>query len=367
MDTAPASPTTLDAVMDRVRPGVRNESPYLVGAPPQVEVKLNQNESPYDLPPVLKNELVDTLRDMAFNRYPAEQPWELAEALAEHNDVAPEQVLVGNGSNELTYLFGLAFIAPETPVVLPAPMFSLYEKVARLHDADLTTIPPRNDLHFDIDALVDAVKRTNAAMTVITTPNNPTGLAVPPADLERVLQATPGVVVIDEAYVEFNEYPPATELLDAYPNLIILRTLSKAFGLAGLRLGYLMAHEEVVTELMKARLPFMVDRFSEAVGHTVLRNPDLLNERIEQLSAHTKHLADALAARTDVKTVPTSANFVLFAPQTKSANAVQDALSDQGVLVRNMGGYDALQGYLRVCAGTENENKAFLDALDAVL
>lgn len=366
MDTASASPKTLNAVLDRIRPGVRNESPYLVGAPPKADVKLNQNESPYDLPPALKSELIDTLNEMAFNRYPAEQPWSLAEALADHNDVAPEQVLVGNGSNELTYLFGLSFIAPDTPVVLPAPMFSLYEKVARLHDADLTTIPPREDLHFDIDALVEAVTRTEAAMTVLTTPNNPTGLAVPPADLERVLQATPGVVVIDEAYVEFNEYPPATELLDAHPNLIILRTLSKAFGLAGLRLGYLMAHESLVTELMKARLPFMVDRFSEAVGRTVLQHPDLLRERVQQLKAHIQDLTQALAARPDVTTVPTQANFVLFAPQTRDANAVQDALSERGVLVRNMGGYDALQGYLRVCAGTEKENKAFLDALDAV-
>ncbi len=367
MDTASASPATLDAVMERIRPGVRNESPYLVGAPPRAKVKLNQNESPYDLPPALKAELIETLNDLAFNRYPAEQPSELAEALAAHNDVSPEQVLVGNGSNELTYLFGLAFIAPDTPVVLPAPMFSLYEKVARLHDADLTTIPPRDDLHFDIDALVAAVTRTDAAMTVLTTPNNPTGLALPPSDLERVLQATPGIVVVDEAYVEFNEHPPATELLDAYPNLIILRTLSKAFGLAGLRLGYLMAHESVVTELMKARLPFMVDRFSEAVGRTVLQHPDLLNERVQKLKTHTRHLADALAARSDVTTVPTQANFVLFAPQTKHADAVQDALAEHGVLVRNMGGYDALHGYLRVCAGTETENKAFLDALDAVL
>ncbi|MGM0706616.1 MAG: histidinol-phosphate transaminase, partial [Bacteroidota bacterium] len=336
MDTASASPATLDTVMERIRPGVRNESPYLVGAPPRAEVKLNQNESPYDLPPALKAELIETLNDLAFNRYPAEQPSALAEALAAHNDVAPEQVLVGNGSNELTYLFGLAFIAPDTPVVLPAPMFSLYEKVARLYHADLTTIPPRDDLHFHIDALVDAVTRTNAAMTVLTTPNNPTGLAIPPSDLERVLQATPGIVVIDEAYVEFNDHPPATELLDAYPNLIILRTLSKAFGLAGLRLGYLMAHESVVTELMKARLPFMVDRFSEAVGRTVLQHPDLLNERVQQLKAHTRHLVDALSGRSDVTTVPTQANFVLFAPQTKHADAVQDALSERGVLVRNM-------------------------------
>ncbi|MES3629469.1 MAG: histidinol-phosphate transaminase [Longimonas sp.] len=365
MDTASAP--SVETVLNRIRSGVRNEHPYLVGAPPQADVKLNQNESPYDLPAELKAELVDTLHDTAFNRYPAEQPAALAEALAKHNHVAPEQVLVGNGSNELTYLFGLAFIEPGTPVVLPAPMFSLYEKVARLYHADLTTIEPRADLHFDIDALVEAVTQHNAAMTVITTPNNPTGLAVPPADLERVLKATPGVVVIDEAYVEFNDYPPATELLDAYPNLIILRTLSKAFGLAGLRLGYLMAHEDMVTELMKARLPFMVDRFSEAVGRAVLNHPNLLTQRVEQMQESCASLTQALQERDDLTVVPSRANFVLFTPHTTSSDALQDALMEQGILIRNMGGYPSLQGYLRVCAGTPGENKAFLDALDAVL
>lgn len=367
MDAPSASAPSIDTVRSRIRSGVRNEHPYLVGAPPKTEVKLNQNESPYDLPPALKAELMETLRNTAFNRYPAEQPWDLAAALAEHNDVEPEQVLVGNGSNELTYLFGLTFIEPGTPVVLPAPMFSLYEKVARLYHADLTTIPPRKDLHFDIDALVEAITATEAAMTVLTTPNNPTGLALPPSTIERVLQATPGLVVVDEAYVEFNDYPAATELLDTYPNLVILRTLSKAFGLAGLRLGYLMAHPELVTEFMKARLPFMVDRFSEAVGHAVLNRPDVLQERVDQMQESCEELTEALQARPDVDVVPSSANFVLFAPRSADSDAVQEALAERGVLIRNMGGYESLGGYLRVCAGTASENKAFLDALNAVL
>ncbi|WP_028567197.1 histidinol-phosphate transaminase [Salisaeta longa] len=362
--SAPSS--SVDDVLRHVRSAVRNEKAYVVGAPSRAEVKLNQNESPYDLPADVRDELHEHLAALQANRYPAEQPHQLCAALAEAHGITPEHILVGNGSNELTYTFGLCFIDPGTPVVLPRPMFSLYEKVAHLYGADLTSVGPRDDLSFDTDALVDAVQRTGAAFTVLTSPNNPTGLAMPLAEIERVVDAAPGIVVVDEAYVEFNPEGSALSLLDAHPNVVIMRTFSKAYGLAGLRLGYIMAHPRLVREVTKSRLPFMVDRLAEAAGLALLERPALIAERVEQMKDSCARLTEALAARSGVTVVPSQANFVLFEPPGE-ATRLQERLADRGVLVRNMGGYASLAGFLRVAAGTPAENKAFLEALDDAL
>ncbi len=364
VDTAPSS---LDDMLQHIRPAVRARSEYVVDAPSgDIEVKLNQNESPFGLPDALKQELLEAIDQIEVNRYPTEQPQRLRQALAEHDQVSPDRIIVGNGSNELTYTFGLAFLDSGDPVVLPRPMFSLYDKVARLQDADLTSVPPKNDLRFDTEALAEAVAETEAALTVLATPNNPTGLAMSLDEIERVVAASPGIVVVDEAYVEFNPEGTAASLLDRHPNLIILRTLSKAFGLAGLRLGYLLAHPAVVTELMKARLPFMVDRVAEQTALAVLRRPDLIEERVQKLQASIARLTEALQSMEAVDVVPSAANFVIFTTPI-SADTLQERLADRGVLVRNMGGYPELEGYLRVSAGTEEENNAFLDALETSL
>jgi len=361
-----AAPTSIDDLLQHIRPAVRERSEYVVDLPSGIDVKLNQNESPFDLPDALKEELLGIYEQVEVNRYPSEQPERLRHALAEHDGVDPEQIIVGNGSNEITYTFGLAFLDPGAPVVLPRPMFSLYDKVARLQDADLTSVPPRDDLGFDAEALAAAVAETEAALTVMATPNNPTGLAMTLDEIERVVAASPGFVVVDEAYVEFNPEGTATDLLDRHPNLIILRTLSKAFGLAGIRIGYLMAHPAVVTELMKARLPFMVDRFAEQTALAVLRRWDLVEDRVRRMQASIEEVTEALQSMDGVEVVPSQANFVIFTTPAP-ADALQDRLADRGVLVRNMGGYPELEGYLRVSAGTEAENNAFLGALETSL
>lgn len=364
--TADVSPSTVDDVLEQIRPAVRDRSEYVVDHPSGIDVKINQNESPFDLPDALKEELLSAFEQVEFNRYPTEQPDRLRHALAEYDGVDPEAIVVGNGSNEITYTFGLALLDPGAPVVLPRPMFSLYDKVARLYDADVTSIPPREDFSFDTEALLKAVVETEAAMTVLTTPNNPTGLAMTVEEIERIVTASPGFVVVDEAYVEFNPEGTVVDLLDDHPNLIILRTLSKGFGLAGMRLGYLMAHPDVVRELMKARLPFMVDRFAEQTALAVLRHPSLIDERIRRIQSSVDDITEALQAMDGVEAVPSQANFVIFTTPVP-ADTLQDRLTDQGVLVRNMGGYPELEGYLRVSAGTEAENNAFLGALERSL
>lgn len=362
MQTEAAEGKTLDEVLRRIRPAVREQSPYVVGSPSEAPVKLNQNESPYDLPEALREEIFEAFARIPFNRYPSEQPHRLRDALAERTDHPAEGLLIGNGSNELTYTFGLAMIEKGTPVVLPRPMFSLYEKVVRLHEGNLVSVPPRASLHFDAEALLSAVRTSDPALVVLTTPNNPTGLAMPLEEIERIVRAAPGFVVVDEAYVEFTGEESARSILDTYPNLILLRTFSKAFGLAGLRLGYLMAHPDVVRELLKARLPFMVDRFAEAVALALLAHPEQIRERIALIKASCRALTRTLGTTEGVEVLPSQANFVLFKTSLEPAR-VMARLAEEGVLVRNMSGYPELQGYLRVNAGTPEENQAFMMAL----
>ncbi|MEX0600147.1 MAG: histidinol-phosphate transaminase [Rhodothermales bacterium] len=353
-------------VLNRIRPAIREQQAYVVGGIERPPVKLNQNESPYDLPEAIKDDLLEAFAAIPFNRYPDEQPGRLVRAYADHVGCDAEMVLAGNGSNELTYTLGLALVERGTPVVLPRPMFSLYEKVVRMHDGDLVEVPCLPDYRFDAEGLLDAVRTNRPALTVLTTPNNPTGLAMEEGEIEAIVAASDGFVVIDEAYVEFSDRSSAIELLDAYPNVIVLRTLSKAYGLAGLRIGFMIARRHVIREIMKARLPFMIDPLAEAAARTLIAHEDLLDGRARSLKAGRAALQDALASLDGVDVIPSQTNFVVFRPPVE-ASIVMGRLAEAGVLVRNMAGYRELSGYLRVNAGTESENNAFLVALKNAL
>jgi histidinol-phosphate aminotransferase len=356
----------LEAPLHVIRAAVRAQSPYRVGGVPDVAVKLNQNENPYDLPAPLKRALLEAFLQIPFNRYPTEQPDRLVQALAARLGHPPEGILVGNGSNELTHTLGLTLIDRGTPVVLPRPMFALYETVVRLFDGHLIPVAPRPDLHFDVAVLLEALDRHQPALTVLCTPNNPTGLALSFAEVEQIVAAAPGFVVVDEAYVEFQEQPSALTLLPHHPNLLVMRTFSKAFGLAGLRLGFLLGAPVVIQELLKARLPFMVDRLAETAALTLLDHQDLLDTHVATIKAECQRLMTALAALPGVHVLPSQANFVLFRTPL-DPTVLFTRLAEAQVLVRGMGGYPELQGWLRVNAGTPAENQAFVEALKQLL
>jgi histidinol-phosphate aminotransferase len=353
-------------VVRLVRPEVRAAHEYVVGSFPDIQVKLNQNESPFDFPDPLKAELLETLRSTDLNRYPDEIPHRLRNALADRLGHPADGIIVGNGSNELTYTLGMCFVAPGTPVVLPRPMFALYESMIRLHGGSVVPVAPRADKSFDVDGLIAAMERTQAPLTIVTTPNNPTGLALAREDVERLVEKAPGIIVVDEAYVEFNPVGSVLDLMDRFPNLLILRTLSKAFGLAGMRLGYLVGHPTLIKELMKSRLPFMVDRIAEAAALAILEREDLVSDRVRQMQAGTAELSLNLERLENVSVISGRSNFVLFKTPVEPP-VMLNKLAESGVLVRNMGGYPELTGYLRVTSGTPEENRLFLDALKRAL
>ena len=353
------------SLIELIRPEVRNEKPYIVAGAVEVEHKLNQNECPFDIPPDLKKDILESFAKIPFNRYPPAQPHRLVKKLSESLGHPAEGILVGNGSNELTHTLGLCLMSSGSDVVMPRPMFALYESVARLYGATVHGIAPLSDLSFDGDAILKESKRPGVSVTVVTSPNNPTGLSMSFDVIERLCEESAGFVVVDEAYHEFNLEKSAFELLRSYPNLIIIRTLSKAFGLAGVRLGYMMGAPAVMQEFLKARLPFMVDVFAEHVALELLKRPEIVEERVRRMKTGIHEITQALDVMPDVEVVPSQANFVLFR-MSVPADVLASQFAKQGVLVRNMSGYPELTGYLRVTTGTEDENKAFFRALDSV-
>jgi histidinol-phosphate aminotransferase len=355
--------TKLDEVLSRVRPEVREQRPYKVGVPTgDISVKLNQNESPFDLPEALKDAVFAGWKEIAFNRYPSEQPYDLAELIASSIGWDPEGIIVGNGSNELTYAVGLTFIKTGSSVVLPRPMFSFYERVVHIYGGEVIPVAPLESLGFDTEGILTAIQRTEPSVVVITSPNNPTGLVLSLAELRTIAEATAGLVLIDEAYIEFSDEPSMLTLLSNYPNVILLRTFSKAFGLAGSRLGYLVGHPAVMGEIMKIRPPFMIDRFTSCVIRLLLEHSQLVQDRVRLIRSSTKGLIEALKEVEGVCVLAGQANFVTFQPPC-DGQKVFSALAERGVLVRNMSGYPELRGFLRVSAGTPAENRRFLKAL----
>jgi len=357
----------LNPALSVVKPEVQRQHPYLVSRPPgNIRVKLNQNELPFDVPPHLRKKILNAWQEIAFNRYPLEQPDELARLIAKHIKWSHEGIIVGNGSNELTYTIGLAFVSSGSRVVLPRPMFSFYQRVAQIFGGEVISIPPNENLGFNVHGILEAIKTRHPSVVVITTPNNPTSLVVSLADLQAIAKASSGLVLIDEAYVEFALEPSMLSVLKEFPNVILLRTFSKAYGLAGLRIGYLIGDTTLMSEIMKVRLPFMIDRFSSSAAKLLLSHSDLIDDRIQFVQSETKKLTNSLKQIDGVDVLEGQSNFVTFRPPGDQQEIFQ-RLARMGVLVRDMSGYSELIGYLRVSTGTSDENTKFIKALTMIL
>ncbi len=356
-----------------IRKEVRAEGAYRVPTDALAFAKLDQNESPLDLPKDLKRELVEQYVEANWNRYPEDRPHELIAALAERLGHPVDGIIVGHGSNEIVHTIGLALMGRDVPVVIPQPMFALYESVARIHGSRIISVDPTNE-HFghSADAILNAALEANAALTIVTSPNNPTGQVIPFEGLERIAAGAPGFVLIDEAYVEFVEGPTADSLLKSHPNVLVMRTFSKAMGLAGMRVAYLMGVPEVIQEIEKARLPFLVDRGCEAIALAILNRPEFAVKCVAMLKSERDRVLVALKNQSDVETIPSAANFFLMRTPLAVPDLC-DRMAKESIRIRNVCGYKALapsseaRGWVRVSIGTAEQNDAFLVALDHAL
>ena len=349
-----------------VKPAVRAQAAYTLSAP-AARRKLNQNESPWDAPPEIKQEVLAAAAAASWQRYPEFAPPELLEALAARYGWVADGVLVGNGSNELIQATLAVTLAAGEVVVAPTPTFSLYRLLAGVQGARYRAVPLGPGFAYDVDALIEAAVRERARVVVLNSPNNPTGSALPEGAVERLLEETGALVVCDEAYQEFGG-PTALPLLARSSRLVVLRTFSKALGMAGLRFGLALAHPLVAREIAKDKLPYNVNVITLAAAAAVLRHGAALEARGRRLVAIRDAFVARLAEIPGITVYPSAANFVLIrCDRVPAADVFRRLLAEHGILVRDVSGSTELAQCLRISIGTEEDMEAVVRALRDIL
>lgn len=326
-------------------------------------VKLNQNESSYDVPAALKQDILNRLNEWKWNRYPPLKADSLVRAISAYTDYPASGIVVGNGSNEMIQAVLAAFCGPGDKVLLVSPGFSIYPRVAHIMGLERIDVPLADDFAFDTPRIIE--KSEEARMIMIASPNNPTGTAFNLDDIEEIAETFHGIFVIDEAYFEFHKVTAQT-CISRYQNIILLRTLSKAFSLAGLRLGYVLAAPEMARAMDKTKLPFSVGIFQQIAGEVLLNNHGVITQVADMIIKEREKVFSQLSRMESIRPIPSSTNFILFEVKDGSAKGVFDACYHQGVLLRYFGGKH-LKDFLRVTIGTPEENEIFVTTLKEVV
>ena len=346
---------------DLVRPEILALKAYHV-APADGMVKLDAMENPYPLPPAMRRELAQALAGVELHRYPDPSAPKLRELLKRKMGVpAGMEVLLGNGSDDLIQVLALALARPGAVMMYPAPTFVMYAMNAAFSGMRAVAVPLREDFSFDADAFIERMKIEKPALVFLAYPNNPTGVLYEEKDIERVIRACPGLVVLDEAYHVFAGRTFMSRLAE-FSNLLVLRTVSK-LGLAGIRLGYLAGAPAWIGELDKVRQVYNVNVLTQAAASFVLERLEVLEAQAAQIRKDREALKTELEKLKGVTVFPSAANFFLV--RVADAPATFEALRRQGVLVRNL--HPGVKDCLRVTVGTPDENRILLTALREAL
>ena len=350
-----------------IRPEIQQLKAYGVADPGDL-IKLDAMENPYGWPQEVVEAWLERLRVVELNRYPDPGAADLKRGLRASLGLGEDAgLLLGNGSDELIQMIAMALAEPGRVVMAPEPSFVMYRMIATFTGMDYVGVPLRaDDYTLDRATMLAAIAEHDPAVVFLAYPNNPTGNLFDDATLEAVLEATPGLVVIDEAYAPFAE---ASWLgrLDDYPNLVVMRTLSK-LGLAGLRLGLLAGAPAWLDQFDKVRLPYNIGVLNQASAAFALEHQALFDEQTARIRAERTRLHDALAALPGIVPLPSRANFILLRVPAGRAGALFAALREAGVLVKSLDGSSPLLAdCLRVTVGTPEENEAFLTTLSGAL
>lgn len=354
-------------VASLVRPEILALKAYGVADPGDL-IKLDAMENPYDWPAEIKRGWAERLQGVAINRYPDAGARRLRASLHQAMGVPRDmELLLGNGSDELIQMILMALAKPGAMAMAPTPTFVMYEMTARFVGVEFVGIPLKlSDFSLDLDAMLAAIEQHQPAVIFLAYPNNPTGNLFATTDVETIIEAAEGLVVIDEAYHAFAERSFMARVAE-YDNVVVMRTVSK-LGLAGLRLGLLAGNPAWLQEFDKVRLPYNISSLTQASAEFALENIEFLNEQTARIRVARGDLAAALAAIEEVETWPSFANFILFRVSGKTAAEIHDGLRERGILIKNLDKADpALANCLRVTVGTEEENTAFIHALQALV
>ena len=355
----------LDQALAQIRPDVRAAQAYAV-QPSTGMVKLDAMENPYRLPPELQRALGERLGALALNRYPAERTAELARALARHAGVPDEcGVTLGNGSDELIGLLTIAVARPGACVMAPIPGFVMYEALARQQRLDFIGVPLRaDDFELDEPAMLAAIDKHQPALVFLAYPNNPTATLWDAAVIERIAKASPGLVVMDEAYQPFAS-ADSLALMARQPNVLVMRTMSK-FGLAGVRIGYLIGAAKLVDQIEKLRPPYNISVLNAEAAFFALEHAKVYAAQAAELRQQRERVFATLAGMPAITPWPSQGNMILA--RVRDAAATFAALKTRGVLVKNVSAlHPLLANCVRITIGTPDENTLLLAELPSCL
>jgi histidinol-phosphate aminotransferase len=328
----------------------------------EAEVRLNTNESPFAPPDAWREELLAALAEVSFHRYPDRPATELRQAVADLHGVTPEEVFCANGSNEVLQSLLLAFGGPGRRALVFEPTYALHSHIARIAGTEVVEGARDDEFLIDPQHALELLGAQRPDVTFLCSPNNPTGRAEPPETVAAVSAAAPGLVIVDEAYGQFSPWSALALRRPEQPGLVVTRTFSKTWAMAGARLGYLVADPAVVAACESVVLPYHLSAQTQMAGLIALRHVPEMEARVARISEERGRVATALGDL-PVDSWPSDANFILFRPQDRDATDVWQALLDHSILIRNCASWDGLRNCLRVTIGTADENDRFLHAL----
>ena len=331
----------------------------------RASLKLNQNENPWDAPARIKDEVLRRFAARKWSQYPDFVPADLNECLASFAGWKSDGIIAGNGSNELIQALLMVTMEPGKTLLLSEPTFTLYRQVATVLGGKVENVFLTSDLEYDGEALQRFVEEKQPDVTIICSPNNPTGCVIDDNALRALLKTARGLVAIDEAYHEFANRS-VVPLLNKYENLVVLRTFSKAMAVAALRIGYLLASPELVREIGKAVLPYNVNVFSQIVAEVAVENYESeLRPLVKQIVSERERLFAALSQIDGLAPVASSANFILVKSATDPKQIFTELLA-RDILIRDVSGYPMLSEYFRFSVGTTEQNDYVLKAIRGV-
>ena len=325
--------------------------------------KLDANESPFPLPLKIKELIKEYLDGSSLNRYPNTDSTQLREKIGSTINIDSKNIMVGNGSDEMIQIIIHTFLEKGELVLSHGPTFAMYKIFSTIGGGSYLEVSTDKLFTIDIEKIILKANELEVKLIFLCTPNNPTGTVISKGDILRVLKETRAIVVVDEAYIEFGGESIIDEIHN-FDRLIVLRTFSKAFGAAGIRLGYLVANDVLMNYLKRVKAPYNLSVISELIGMALLSNTELARDRVNQIKAYKEMLLQGMNGIKNIKVYPSQANFILF--KVPDGKEVFSGLLKRGVMVRSFQD-GPLKNHLRVTVGGFSENQAFIKALKEVI
>jgi len=348
------------------RQEVLNLSPYKVADANKL-IKLDAMENPYTWSDDIKEQWLKTIKDCPINRYPDPEAKQLAQTIKDSNHIPSQsELLLGNGSDEIIQLLLMA-VPANSNVLAPAPGFVMYKQISMSLGLNYHAVPLQADsFALDLPLMLETIKKTQPLVIFLAYPNNPTSNLFKQQDIESILKAAPGLVVVDEAYAPFAD-ASFIDKLPQHDNLLVMRTVSK-LGLAGLRLGFIAGNKTIIEQLNKIRLPYNINSLTQATADFALKNQDLFDQQTQQICRDRSLVFNQLNQLAGITAYPSAANFILFKTAENQASTIFKGLKQHGILIKNMSSQGGLlSDCLRVTIGTPEENKQFIDAITEII